>query len=700
MDKPEDFDNFLQNVDKISELVKDLTFSDSEVQQKAMEKADCYIAAMDLPCRTKVNKTTINTNPPQQPSLSLQKESPENFMKIMERDAEDRRVRRIAKLKKATALKDKGNEAFAQEDYETAVKYYSDGLAELRDMLPLYTNRAQAYIKLGKYMEAIGDCEWALKCDEGCIKAYLHMGKAYLALKKYNESRKCFEKIVEIEPGREKMVKEYMTQLHLEEETESQEKSARQEFDKGHRNATTVPQLLEKLSRPNQMPFYYCGGLEILSQAVADCTSQTLFRLNNGFSIISSNDTVRSCLLQKTKDPGSQELCVSVLKLWRVICCGNDENQKMLMTCTVTRQSIVHLVTSEHSAVQKECLALLCLYSQMPHGRRLAIDNLNVHMLVRNLMSYISQSQQQQQQENTAVNILKNFAAENKFCIHLRNVVTDTVIVPFTAILRNISESNQHVLQSLISAAGCLARDDIIRHKFAHDPECWAAFLVAMKQCSACECREVLYPLLGLVINLSTVTSPVIQERAVSLCDCCLGLLRDRDGGIMTRATGVLSTVLPQSSEAVQHAIQGEVVRTMRRLLKGTGQTATKYAIKTLTVCTAASRLAREELVKSDKKLSILRHLLASSCDEMVSGNAALCLAHCLELEGIASNLLGTDIVLLLLRHAAGDAKRTAVQQNAAIALGKLCRSEPRHMNTLRELHGIEILHSCMKLIT
>lgn len=37
---------------------------------------------------------------------------------------------------------------------------------------------------------------------------------------------------------------------------------------------------------------------------------------------------------------------------------------------------------------------------------------------------------------------------------------------------------------------------------------------------------------------------------------------------VLQRATGVLSTVLPQSSEAVQHAIQGDVVQTMRRLLK------------------------------------------------------------------------------------------------------------------------------------
>uniref|UniRef100_UPI0037E71761 tetratricopeptide repeat protein 12 n=1 Tax=Semicossyphus pulcher TaxID=241346 RepID=UPI0037E71761 len=698
MDKLEDLESFLKNVDKISELVQDLKSSEVDVQHKAMEKADCFVAALNEPCRTKVNKTTINTNPPQQPSLKLQNESPENFMKIMERDAEERRLRRIAKEKKATALKDKGNEAYKQGDYETAVKYYSDGLAELRDMQPLYTNRAQAFIKLGKYEEAISDCEWALKCNESCIKAYLLMGKAYLASKKYNEARNCFKKIEEMEPEMDKMVKEYLTQVHLEEEREGQEINAMQDFDKGRGKARRVPQLLEKLSKPGQMPLYYRGGVEILSQAVTDCTDQTLFRLNNGFSIISSNDMVRSCLLQETKDPDSQQMCVSVLKLWRAICCGNDENQKMLMTCALTRQSVVLLVTSEHVDVQTECLALLDLLSQMPHGRCLAIDNLNVHLLAGNLMACIAEPSQRQ--EKTAVDILENLTAENKFCKQLRSVSTDSVIAPFTAILKNISASNQHVLPSLISAVGRLARDDVIRRNFAHDPGCWKAFVVAIKQCSVHDHKEVLYPLLGLIINLSTITSAVIQEHAVSLCDCCLGLLRHTDGGVVTRATGVLSTILPQSSEALQHVIQGGVVRTMRRLLKGTGQAATKYAIKTLTVCTAASQLAREELVKCDKNLSILRRLLGASCDDMVTGNAALCLAHCLELEGIAISLLGTDIVPLLLRHAAGDAKRTAVKQNAAIALGKLCRSEPRYMNELRELHGLEILHSCMKLIT
>lgn len=92
-------------------------------------------------------------------------------------------------------------------------------------------------------------------------------------------------------------------------------------------------------------------------------------------------------------------------------------------------------------------------------------------------------------------------------------------------------------------------------------------------------------------------------------------------------------------------------------------------------------------------ELSVLRHLLGSGCDEMVSGNAALCFAHCLETEGLASNLLGTDVVQLLLRHAAADAKRTAVQKNAAIALGKLCRSEPRcPLTSLCEAHAADYI--------
>ncbi|XP_061682610.1 tetratricopeptide repeat protein 12-like isoform X5 [Syngnathoides biaculeatus] len=681
MESLEDLDVFLKNIDDISNLVKDLNSADLGVQQKAIKKADSKIAALNGSCRIKVNKTTINTNLPPKAPVNAQTESAEDFMRFMERDAEDRRKRRLAQEEKATVFKDKGNQAYARGEYDTAVKYYSEGLEELRDMQQLYTNRAQAYINLEKYEEAISDCEWALKCNEKCIKAYLHMGKAYLGLKKYRKSRACFEKIAQLEPQMEKMAKEYLTKMDLDEKKESQELNARQDFDKGVEKAKLIPLLLEKLTEPGQMLLYYCGILEILSQAVTDCSGQTLFRLHNGFSIIDSNDTTRSCLLQEANDPCSQDLCVSILNLWTITCRENEENLKTLLTCPASKESIVPLISSEHDAVQKECLEFLCLYSHTAHGRRLLFDNLDVPMLTRSLMACISRSGQQ---ENTALLILQKLAGEKKFCLQLRNVLTESVVEPFTKIISNISTENRHVVPSILSAVGILIGDDVIRHTLAHDAECWKAFLLGIKQCigkstsTVSSKSEILYPLLGLIINVSTLTSPVIKEKAISLCDCCLHLLKADDGGVVTRSMGVLSAVLPQSSDAVDHVVQRDVVKMVQRLLKRAGLATTKYGLKILTVCTAASQLAREELVKSDKKLLILRRLLSSSCDEMVSGNAALCLAHCLELKGIASNLLGTDIVLQLLRHAAGDAKKTAVQQNAAIALGKLCQSEPR----------------------
>lgn len=55
------------------------------------------------------------------------------------------------------------------------------------------------------------------------------------------------------------------------------------------------------------------------------------------------------------------------------------ENLKILIECPVRKKSIVELLTSEDPAVQRACLALLRVYSEMPYGRRLAMDTLSVH---------------------------------------------------------------------------------------------------------------------------------------------------------------------------------------------------------------------------------------------------------------------------------------------------------------------------------
>lgn len=62
-----------------------------------------------------------------------------------------------------------------------------------------------------------------------------------------------------------------MTQVDTEEKTALQEQVAWQELREGTEQATTIPELLKKLSRPNEINLYYCGGLKLLSRAIKDC---------------------------------------------------------------------------------------------------------------------------------------------------------------------------------------------------------------------------------------------------------------------------------------------------------------------------------------------------------------------------------------------------------------------------------------------
>ncbi|OBS59080.1 hypothetical protein A6R68_09795, partial [Neotoma lepida] len=164
---------------------------------------------------------------------------------------------------------------------------------------------------------------------------------------------------------------------------------------------------------------------------------------------------------------------------------------------------------------------------------------------------------------------------------------------------------------------------------------------------------------------------------AMEMSQKCMSLLNSQDGGILTRAAGVLSRTLSSSITIVEEALRAGVVKKMIKFLRVGGQTASRYAIKTLAVCTNSYHPAREEVMRLDKKFNIFITLLDSE-DEILVGNAALCLGNCMEVPSAASSLLKTDIVQVLLKLAGGDSQKTAVQLNAGIALGKLCTAEPR----------------------
>ncbi|XP_057897225.1 tetratricopeptide repeat protein 12 isoform X6 [Melospiza georgiana] len=641
-DTEADFQRFLRRVDDVTNLLQGLKSPDSAEQEKAIAETEKRLREQgagreeeeeEEECRTTVNRTLINPSG----TPRVQAADADGFLAALEKDAKERAQRRRRNEKLANALKEQGNEAFRAGDFALAIQRYSEGLEKLRDKQELYTNRAQAYLKLHEYEKAISDCEWALKCNKNCLKAYFLMGKAHLALQHFSECRQCYEKMLQIDPQKENLFKG---------------------------------------------------------------SGQTFFRTNNGFSILSS-EAVRGAFCAESKSPAEEELCVSLLLLWQAACAGNEENQRVLLAQPEVGAQLPELLSCGTAQIQRETLALISLYCEHEGGRRL-LGRQDLSRWLQILMAFVKCTDARVE---SAMNILSDLSGEERFQAQCRATFSTAVSPLFTQLLvcaRQVGARQVPwaALARALAVLGRLCADVGLRAQLAQSRECWQAGLELLAGCPDASpgYQRCVFALLGLMMNLLLESNGTIQDFAVPISSRCLALLSHQDGRIVTRATGVLSRVLPASPSAVQEVVRAGVVKKMLKFLKAGGQLTSSYAIKTLSVCTKSSRRAQEELLKGDKRFQVLLGLLHSP-DELTVGNAAFCLSQCLLLPGAASSLLGSGVVQLLLGHAGGDAARSSVQQNSAIALGRLCVAEPRHMQQLRKLNGLAILNSCMKYV-
>ena len=111
--------------------------------------------------------------------------------------------------KKANELKELGNEAFRQSDFPKAVEYYTSAVMAKDDNPIFYTNRAQALLKLGRYLEASHDCRQAIKLKPDLIKAYIHLSKGLKEMGEFQEAIDTLEKAEDISEEQANVVKKY-----------------------------------------------------------------------------------------------------------------------------------------------------------------------------------------------------------------------------------------------------------------------------------------------------------------------------------------------------------------------------------------------------------------------------------------------------------------------------------------------------------
>ncbi|KAG7851211.1 hypothetical protein KL941_000880 [Ogataea angusta] len=88
---------------------------------------------------------------------------------------------------RSTELKNLGNQELKNNNFDKAIELYTQAI----DLFPtaiLYSNRAQAQIKLENYGLAIEDANQAIKLDKNYLKAYYRRAVSYSAILEYKKS--------------------------------------------------------------------------------------------------------------------------------------------------------------------------------------------------------------------------------------------------------------------------------------------------------------------------------------------------------------------------------------------------------------------------------------------------------------------------------------------------------------------------------
>nr|CAI5832726.1 unnamed protein product [Callosobruchus analis] len=99
-------------------------------------------------------------------------------------------------------------------EYKEAVAEYTKAINLNPNSAVYYCNRAAAYSRLEKHLDAIDDCKEAIKLDHTYGKAYGRLGIAYCNINKFEEARKALRTALQCDPNNST----YETNLKLAEE--------------------------------------------------------------------------------------------------------------------------------------------------------------------------------------------------------------------------------------------------------------------------------------------------------------------------------------------------------------------------------------------------------------------------------------------------------------------------------------------------
>ncbi|KAG5030313.1 hypothetical protein JHK87_013827 [Glycine soja] len=106
----------------------------------------------------------------------------------------------VSKEQSAEIAKEKGNQAYKDKQWQKAIGFYTEAIKLCGDNATYYSNRAQAYLELESYLQAVEDCTKAISLDKKNVKAYFRRGTARQMLGYYKEAIDDFKHALVLEP--------------------------------------------------------------------------------------------------------------------------------------------------------------------------------------------------------------------------------------------------------------------------------------------------------------------------------------------------------------------------------------------------------------------------------------------------------------------------------------------------------------------
>ncbi|CAM4885913.1 unnamed protein product [Rotaria socialis] len=672
----EDLENFLSKVDNIHRVVQDLSSNDQHAVSKAMQESDTLIKEIS---KTGVDRTVINKSPSQPAKEEI---SPNAFMSALEKDAQKRAENRRKNKILADEFKAKGNDAFHQQLYEQAIDYYTQGLNAKKDYDILYTNRAQVYVKQGRYEDAINDCDWALKVTPTYIKAFVIRGKCFINLKEFDRAKDEFTQaeqiaITNFEPiATRRMIEECIQEVQRQRDKHQREESARiflsNEDPSKPMNLTNT---LQKLNNDKQPIIFYAGGLDLLCQLLKDETTRTAFRVNNGFNLFNSHP-----IIAKTDD---QTLSDSVFNLMIIICQDDDENIK---ECLESKFLNNYTTKNIYSSTALQFFVDISLQNQ---PRLILLQKFTSNNFIQSLMNMINNKKSN---GIYAAKLLSNLAIESKIKQYFND---KNELIKLIAILKSTSMDGQ-IRTTILSLLTNLCSEKNIRHCAVNETDLLQILIDDLGQNE----NEHELNLLGLLINVTNEPSPNLEETYKNLCEKILTKLKHSTHH--QRMFTLLGNVAMHYEQAIDILVENKItVSISQALQQDADEEKIRAAVRLLALCTKSNDQGQQAVANDKKLLSLIYEQLITSQHSLLIGNSALMFgnisAHPSTRQFLQKNPGIEKIIGQMLKLVEESWLSKAAKKNVAIFITKMVKADENFLEEYRKQHGTEILHSALK---